>query len=112
MPLPDLEKLVGNVLAVRAARRAPLLSGAETKLLRTIQKCLPPKSRARMNELQALRDADKLTPEGFAELAQIIEKLEEIHAARMNAVARLAELRGVTFATALQEVGLKLPDYE
>jgi DNA-binding transcriptional regulator YiaG len=74
--LPDLEKLVGNVLAVRAARRAPLLSGAETKLIRTIQKCLPPKSRAQMYELKALRDTDKLTPEGFAVLAQIIEKLE------------------------------------
>jgi hypothetical protein len=30
----------------------------------------------------------------------------------MNAVAPFTELRGVIFATALQEVGLTLPDYE
>lgn len=112
MPLDELEQLVGNVLAVRAERVAPHLSGEETKLLQTIQKCLPDKSLKRMKELQTLRDDEKLSPEGFAELAKLIEKLEEIHAERMNAVAALADLRGITFQTAMQQVGLSLPDYE
>ncbi len=112
MPLDELEKLVGNVLAVRAERVAPHLSGEETKLLRIIQKTLPEKSLKRMKQLQTLRDDEKLSPEGFAELAKLIEKLEEIHAERMNAVASLADLRGITFQTAMQQVGLSLPDYE
>ena len=112
MPLDELEKLVGNVLAVRATRIAPHLSGEETKLLRTIQKTLPEKSLRRMKELQTFRDNENLSPEGFAELAKLIEKLEEIHAQRMNALIALADLRGVTFQTAMHQVGLSLPDYE
>jgi hypothetical protein len=112
MPLKELEKLVGSVLTVRAERVAPHLSGKETKLLRAIQKSLPKKSLARMKKLQTSRDAGTLSHEGFAELAKLIEKLEELHAERMKAVARLADLRGVTFQTALQQVGLTLPDYE
>ncbi|MCY7348785.1 MAG: hypothetical protein LH614_21560 [Pyrinomonadaceae bacterium] len=112
MPLDELEKLVGNVLAVRAERIAPHLSGEETKLLRIIQKTLPDKNLKRMKELQTLRDEEKLLSEGFAELAELIEKLEEIHAKRINAVVALADLRGVSFQTAMQQVGLTLPDYE
>ncbi|MGI8467035.1 MAG: hypothetical protein ACR2N3_01125 [Pyrinomonadaceae bacterium] len=112
MPLSELDKLVGNVLAVRATRIAPHLTGEETKLLRIIQKTLSGKSLKRMKELQTLRDEEKLAAEGFAELAKLIEKLEEIHAERINAVIALADLRGVTFQTAMKQIGLTLPDYE
>lgn len=112
MPLDELEKLVGNVLAVRAERVAPHLSGEEGKLLRTVQKTLPKKSLQRMKTLQKLRDDEKLSPEGYAELAELIEKLEIIHAERLEAVAKLADLRGVTFQTALEKIGLRLPVYE
>ena len=112
MPLDELEHLVSDVLAVRAERVAPHLSGEEGKLLQTIQRTLPKKSLLRMKELQALRDVEKLSPEGFGELAELIEKLEIFHAERMKAVADLADLRGVTFQTTMKQVGLSLPDYE
>ena len=104
MPLDELEKLVGNVLAVRAERIAPHISGEESKLLEKSQKTLSKKSRMRMKELQILRDKNELSPEGFTELAKLIEKLEIIHAERMSAVSDLAELRGVTLQTALQQM--------
>lgn len=112
MPLDELEKLVSNVLAVRAERLAPHISGEEGKLLKSIQKTLPKKSLSRMKKLQALRDEQKLSQEGFAELAQLIENLEIIHAEKMKAVSDLAELRGVTFQIAIKQIGLKLPEYE
>jgi hypothetical protein len=112
MPLDELEHLVSDVLAVRAERVAPHLSGEEGKLLQTIQRTLPKKSLLRMKELQTLRDDEKLSPEGFSELAGLIEKLELIHAERMKAIAVLADLRGVTFQTVMKQVGLHLPDYE
>ncbi len=65
-----------------------------------------------MKELQALRDNDQLSQAGFIELAELIEKLEIIHAERMKAVSNLADLRGITLQTALNQVGLNLPDYE
>jgi hypothetical protein len=111
MPLDELEKLVGNVLAVRAERVAPHISGEESKILRVIQKTLSDKSLRRMKELQHLRDNEKLLPEGYAELADLIEKLEIIHAERMKAVSDLADLRGITLQTAMQQIGcLRLPD--
>ena len=65
-----------------------------------------------MKELQILRDNDKLSEEGFAELAALIEKLEIMHAERMKSVSDLADLRGVTLQTAMKQIGLRLPDYE
>lgn len=112
IPLDELEQLVSNVLAVRAERIAPHITGEESKLLQTIQKNLPKKSLVRLQELQALRDSDQLSPKGFAELAGLIEKLEIFHAERMKALSDLAELRGVTLQTAIKKIGLKLPDYE
>ena len=112
MPLSELERLMGQALAVRAARVAPHLSGEEVKLLQIINKQLPDKSRRRMKELQFARDNETLASDGFAELARLIAKLEELHADRMSAVSALAALRGVTLQTALQQVGLRLPDYE
>ena len=112
MPLDELEDLVSDVLAVRAERVAPHISGEEGKLLRMIQRTLPEKSLLRIKKLQGLRDEEKLSPDGFAELAELLEKLEIIHAERMNAVAELADLRGVTLQTAMRQIGLRLPDYE
>ena len=112
MPLDELEQLVSNVLAVRAERVAPHISGEEGKLLRAIQKTLPKKSLLRMKQLQILRDKNELSQESFAELAELIEKLEILHAERMKAVSDLADLRGITFQTAIKQIGLSLPDYE
>ncbi len=112
MPLNELEQLIGNVLAVRAERIAPHLSGEESKLLKQIEKTFSKQSLLRMRELQILRDKGQLSPKGFEELAGLIEKLEEFHAERMKSVAALADIRGITFSAALKQVGLSLPDYE
>lgn len=112
LPLDELEQLVSNVLAVRAERIAPHITGEEGSLLKNIQKTLPKKNLLRIKKLQSLRDDDKLSQEGFAELAELIEKLEILHAERMKAVSDLAELRGVTLKAVMNQIGLKLPDYE
>lgn len=112
MPLNELEQLIGNVLAVRAERIAPHISGEESKLLKNIEKTFSKKSLSRMKKLQVLRDEGRLSSEGFKELAELIEKLEEFHAERMKSVAALADIRGITFPAALKQVGLRLPDYE
>ena len=112
MPLDELEKLVGDVLAVRAERIAPHITGEESKLLRKIQKTLPKEILQRMKALQVLRDSEKLSQNGYAELAVLIEKLEILHAERLKAVSDLAELRGITLQTVIRQIGLRLPDYE
>jgi hypothetical protein len=92
---------------------APHLSGEETRLLKTIGRALlSDDKKARMRELKRLRDAEQLSSEGYAELAAIIDELEQQHAERMFALAELAKVRGVTLETAMKQVGLNLPDYE
>lgn len=110
MPLADLEQTVDQALKVQAARRAPHISADESGLLEIVAGRLPDGETARMRELQRLRDDEQLSSEGYAELAALIEHLEELHADRMTALAKLAALRGVTLETAMKQVGLRLPD--
>jgi len=112
MPLDELDKLVVDVLAARAERIAPHISGEESKLLRLIQKPFSKKGLLRIKELQTLRESGEITQEGFHELAGWIEKLEVLHAERLNAISELAKLRGITLQSAMKQVGLSLPDYE
>lgn len=112
MPLPDLEELVGEVLTIQAERRAPHLSGEEAKLIETIQTRLSASKQRRMGHLQLLRDDKGLSSDGYAELAAIIDELEEIHAKRMKALVELASYRGTTVAEQMNQFGLDLPDYE
>jgi hypothetical protein len=66
----------------------------------------------RMRELQALRDGEKLSAAGYAELAALTDELEEIHADRIKALIELANLRGTSVAEQMDKIGLNLPDYE
>ncbi|MCY7375919.1 MAG: hypothetical protein LH472_08085 [Pyrinomonadaceae bacterium] len=112
MPLADLEELVDEVLTIQAERRAPRLSGEESKLMKTIQRRLAESKQVRLRELQTLRDEEKLSVEGYAELAAITDELEEIHADRMKALLETANLRGITMTELMKQIGLNLPDYE
>ena len=112
MPLAELEQTVDQALKVQAARRAPHISADESDLLEIVARRLPEGETTRMHELQRLRDDEQLTSEGYAELAGLIDHLEELHADRMTALVKLADSRGVTLETAMKQVGLKLPDYE
>ena len=112
MPLADLEELVDEVLIIQAERRAPHLSGEESKLMKTIERSLSESKQSRLRELQALRDKEKLSANGYAELAAITDELEEIHAGRMKALLELASLRGTTVAEQMNQIGVNLPDYE
>ncbi len=112
MPLADLEELVDEVLTIQAERRAPHLSGEESKLMKTIQKRLSESKQNRLRELQAQRDEEKFSADGYAELAEITDELEEMHAERMKALLELANLRGTTVTEQMNQIGIVLPDYE
>lgn len=112
MPLAELENLVDEVLAVQATRRAPHISADESNLLKIINQTLSETELNRMRELQIERDAQRLSAEDYAELARLTDRVEELHAERISAVAKLAELRGSTLTETIKQIGLNLPDYE
>src|SRR5437868_1532955 len=82
LSLPELEQLVDRVIAIRAERRAPHLTGDESELLARINQGLPAEDRARLRELITRRDAETITSAERQELIGMTDRLENLHAER------------------------------
>jgi hypothetical protein len=106
LPLPELEQLVDRVIAIRAERRAPHLTGNESELLSRINQSLSAGDRARLKELIHMRDAETITSPELQELIGMTDRLEKLQAERLAALAELATLRGVTFDEVINQLGI------
>ena len=111
MSLPDLEQFVDKVIALQAQRKAPHLSVEESELLEKINHWLPAELKAQLDTLIAKRDSDLLTNDEHDDLTALTDKLEEAHAVRVEALAELARLRGVTLGEVMVQLGIHFPDY-
>ena len=111
MDLAELDRLVPRVIAIRAQRRAPRLSQRESELLTKINRGLPINVQTRLNALIAKRQAETLTPNEHKELLRLIERSEKAEAARVEALARLAQLRSISLTTLMHNLGIKAPAY-
>jgi hypothetical protein len=112
LPLPELEQLVDRVIAIRAERRAPHLTGSESELLSRINQSLPAGDRARLKELIDKRDAETITSTELPELIGMTDRLENLQAERLAALVELATLRGVTFDEVINQLGIQFPDHD
>ena len=112
MPIAELEYLVDQVIAIRAARVAPHLGADESALLTRVNLGLSATERNRMRALLAKRDDERLTPAEWQELTALTDQLEVLHADRLAALAELATLRGVTFNAVVAQLGLQFPDHD
>ena len=97
--------------SLQARRRAPGLPQGESELLIKINQAFPPDVQRRLNELIAKRRAETLTPVEHEELLRLIEQSERAEAARVEALAQLAALRGVSLTMLMDDLGIKAPDY-
>lgn len=112
LSLPEIEALFKGVVALRAKRKAPYLTANETTLLALLNQSFSETARSRMRELRAQREDESLTPIEQEELIALTTQLEEWHARRMETLAELAKLRGVSLPIVLDQVGIRLPDYD
>ncbi len=112
LSLPELEAIASRVLALRAARRAPHVDGEETALLRRINQTLSEDLRMRLQALIAQRDTAALTEAEYSELASLTDRLEILHADRMEALATLAQRRGVTLDEVMHQLSAHFPDHD
>jgi hypothetical protein len=112
LPLPELEQLVDRVIAIRAERRAPHLTGSESELLSRINQSLPAGDRAKLKELIHMRDAETITSTELQELIGMTDRLEKLQAERLAALAELATLRGVTLDEVINQLGIQFPDHD
>ena len=112
LSLPELEAVASRVLALRAARRDPHVDSEETTLLQRINQTLPDDLKMRLQALIAQRDTAGLTEAEYTELAALTARLEVLHADRMEALATLAQRRGVTVDAVMRQLGVHCPDHD
>jgi len=110
LSLPELEQVFDRVLRLQAERKAPHLSEDEAALLTRSLQGLPPALRARINTLRAKREDESITDIEYAELTQLTLRAEEVHAERMEALLKLARLRGLSLPALLDQLGLHFPE--
>lgn len=106
---PDLNSFVDRALWVRASRRAPVSTPAETALLRTINQPIPLALQARYNTLADKRDDEVLTDSEHLELLDIAHQIERFSVKRLTALTQLAAIRQVPLLKLMDELEIQTP---
>ena len=107
----ELDRLAHEVATLRARRNAPVLPADESALFATINQRLSETDRQRLADLSERRSREELTIKEHNELLELQQRLEALHARRMKALAQLAQLRGVTLAGLMTQLGIQFPDH-
>ena len=107
----DLEQLMSQVVRVQAKRKAPSLSSDETALMLKINQGLPPETQQRFDELVAKRQAETLTPDELQELIELTDRIEQSDAERMQSLAQLARIRGISLDVLMDTLKIQPPAY-
>jgi len=106
---PELERFTALVLSLRARRVAPNLPLQETELLEKINQGLPAALWSRYHELIAKRRAETIASNEQAELLSLTDEVETLHAQRIEQLAELARLRGISLAALMEQLGVQAP---
>jgi hypothetical protein len=111
LSLPDLEHFVSKILVVQAQRKASTLPQAEAELLLKINQSLPLDINKHYDELIFKRKAETLTLDEHRELLHLSEQIEKLQAQRLENLAELARLRGITITTLMENLGIQTATY-
>lgn len=104
---PEFDQLVDRVLWLRARRKAPILEPAETELLLEINQGIPAELHQNYQALREKRDDESLTEEEQAELIEISNQMEMIGAKRLEALAKLADIRRIPLLKLMDDLGIQ-----
>src|SRR6476659_5877437 len=105
----ELRQFTAQVLALNAKRIAPSVTQEEATLLLQINTSLPADVQRRFDELIVKRDAETLNPEEYAELLRLTQQVEAFDMVRLEALTKLAALRGVTLPELMRQLEMKPP---
>lgn len=105
----ELRQFTAQVLALNAKRMAPSITQEEAALLLHINNPLPADVQWRFDELIVKRDAETLDNEEYVQLLQLTQQVEAFNVARLEALAKLASLRGVTLPELMRQLDIRPP---
>lgn len=102
----DLEEFVKSVLLIRAKRLVDNLNEKETTLLEQINIGLSQKEQTQLQHFAQKSENGILTLDENLLYLELAEKLEMLNAKRLIALGELAQLRGVSIETIMEQLGL------
>jgi len=111
LSLSDLERLMFQVIALQAQRKAPGLSPDETELLLKSNQSLSVEVQQRHGELVAKRQTETLSAEEYQGLLELTDQIEKSDARRIQYMVKLARHRGTNLTTLMDELGIHPPAY-
>jgi hypothetical protein len=110
MDAGELEQLAPRVIALAAARRAPHLKPEESQLLARVNESLPAELKSRLGCLEDKQEEGSITEAEWDELRSLSDRVERLHAHRLEALAELARLRGTTLPELMEKLGIRFPE--
>jgi hypothetical protein len=107
----DLDLLLHQVVFLRASRKTPVLPEAEAQFLLKINQGIPADLLIQYQALRKKRNAETLTDSEHTNLIQLSNRIEQIGAQRLEALAGLAQLRQVSLLDLMETLGIQPISY-
>jgi hypothetical protein len=107
----DLNQLLHQIVVLRARRKTLILPEEEAELLLKINQGIPTDLRASYQILREKREAETLDDKEYESLIQLSNQIEQIGAQRLEALAKLAQLRQVSLLDLMETLGIKPLSY-
>ncbi len=107
----DLERLLQQVVILRAHRKANVLPLKEAQLLHKINQGVDPELRAQYQTLRAKKEAETLTDTEYKTLIQLSNTIEQFGVQRLEALANLAQLRQVSLSELMETLDIQPVTY-
>ncbi|MBW4620179.1 MAG: STAS/SEC14 domain-containing protein [Cyanosarcina radialis HA8281-LM2] len=107
----DLDRLLHQVVFLRARRKAKVLPETEAQLLLQINQGIPADIRDRYQILRQKREAETLTDTEYNALIDLSDRIEQIGVQRLEALANLALLRQVSLLDLMETLGIQPVTY-
>ncbi len=109
--LSELEQFVSQVIVLQAQRKVTGLPQTEAELLLKINQGIPGNIQRDYKELIAKRDDEILTEDEHQHLLQLTEGIEKIQAQRIENLAELSRLRGISLTALMENLGIRATNY-
>lgn len=107
-----LEEVLQQVSRLLARRKAPSVPQREVELLQQISSYLPPAMRARYHELNTKLHDEVMTEAEHQEFLTLVDQVELADARRLQYLIELTQLRGVSLATLMTQLGLGVSSHD
>ena len=107
----DLKIFISQVITLQAQRNTSHLNQRESELLLKINQIIPSDIQNNYNNLIAKRDGLTLTNNEHQELLHLTEQIELQQAQRVECLVELANLRGVSLNTLMENLGVQMQSY-